>query len=190
MPAALQTRSRHRPGKMRLNSCRSSGDEKRQLEGETGRKSHKSPVFTRGCGAGMHSAQGEKMAFVLPGPPGAARAPSGALCQLRLSLFALFICLPSERAAGGTGNCLDPVAPGVPSHLRPAAARGDGSRSVGRGFGGGFLVLFLPLSSYFKGSGLHPNGRFPRRCRLGQGEGGDRLSWGLKMNKRPKKNKN
>lgn len=78
----------------------------------------------------MHFAQGEKIAFVLPGPPGAGSAPSGALCQLRLSLFALFICLPSERAAGGTGNCLDPMAPCIPSHLRAAAAWGAGSHSV------------------------------------------------------------
>lgn len=174
MPAALRTCSRHRPGKTRLNSCRSSGDEKRQLEGETGRKSHKSPVFTRGCGAGMHSAQGEKMAFVLPGPPGAARAPSGALCQLRLSLFALFICLPSERAAGGTGNCLDPVAPGVPSHLRPAAARGDGSHSVGRGFEGGFWVLFLPLFPISKVQGFTQTEDF----RAGAGWGRGRVGTG------------
>lgn len=149
MPAAIQTCSRQRPGKMQLNSCRSSGGCKRgSCRATAGRRSHKSPVFTQGCVAVMHFAQGEKIAFVLPGPPGAGSAPSGALCQLRLSLFALFICLVSERAAGGTGNCLDPVAPHILSLLPIAAAWGARFRALERVWGGfwSFFHPFLPIS--------------------------------------------
>ena len=53
----------------------------------------------------MHFAQGENIAFVLPS---SGWAPSGAICQLSLSLLALFICLASQRAGGGAGNRLGP----------------------------------------------------------------------------------
>lgn len=109
-----------------------------------GRRSHKFLVFTQGCVAMMHFAQGEKIAFVLPGLPSAGSAPSGALCQLRLSLFALFICLASERPAGGTGNCLDPVAPHIPS-LFPAPSVGSRISRHWRGFGVGFGPFCIPL---------------------------------------------
>lgn len=96
---------------MRGHSLPSSPPAKYRPQGYGGRSNHKFPVFTQGDGARgwatvMHFAQGENIAFVLPRLPGAGWAPSGAIRQLGLSLFALFICLASQRAAGGAGNRL------------------------------------------------------------------------------------
>lgn len=97
--------------RMRGHSLPSSPPAKYRPQGYGGRSNHKFPVFTQGDGARgwaavMHFAQGENIAFVLPRLPGAGWAPSGAIRQLGLSLFALFICLASQRAAGGAGNRL------------------------------------------------------------------------------------
>lgn len=127
---------------MRGHSLPSSPPAKYRPRGDGGRSNHKFPVFTQGDGARgwavvMHFAQGENIAFVLPRLPGAGWAPSGAIRQLGLSLFALFICLASQRAAGGAGNRL-----GLP----------DAGKSRGLtilGCLGGFRIHLDPFRSLF-----------------------------------------
>lgn len=80
----------------------------------------------------MHFAQGENIAFVLPS---SGWAPSGAICQLSLSLLALFICLASQRAVGGAGNRLGP----------PDSGKAQGLLMPG-GFRGGWGGLRAPHS--------------------------------------------
>lgn len=128
--------------RMRGHSLPSSPPAKYRPRGDGGRSNHKFPVFTQGDGARgwavvMHFAQGENIAFVLPRLPGAGWAPSGAIRQLGLSLFALFICLASQRAAGGAGNRL-----GLP----------DAGKSRGLtilGCLGGFRIHLDPFRSLF-----------------------------------------
>ena len=103
----------------------------------------------------MHFAQGENIAFVLPS---SGWAPSGAICQLSLSLLALFICLASQRAGGGAGNRLGPPDNGKSQGL--LIPRGFFFWGGG-GFGGDASDLRVPIPKHGGAAGMAPSMEVP-----------------------------